>query len=71
MARLPMNDPNIWRLAARLIKTYEEGAEMAAAMYAEKALAKNDFGASAKWNRIVFAIQQLSCRAAPASKAMN
>ena len=66
-----MNDPDIWRLAARLIKTYEDGAEMAAALYADKALAKNDIEASAKWNRIVFAIQQLSYRAAPACKAMN
>jgi hypothetical protein len=71
MAPLRMTDPDIWRLAARLIKTYEEGAEMAAAMYAEKALAKNDFRTSAKWNRIVFAIQQLSYRATPASKVMN
>ena len=66
-----MNDPDIWRLAARLLKTYEEGAEMAASMYADKALAKKDIEASAKWNRIVFAIQQLSYHAAPPRKAIN
>jgi hypothetical protein len=58
-----------WRLAARLIKMFGDGAEMAAAMYADKALARRDLQASLRWKRAASAIQKMQ-RAAP-RKAMN
>jgi hypothetical protein len=58
-------------LAARLIKIFDDGAEMAAAMYADKALAKRDLPASIRWKRIVFAVQQLQHGPPPARKAVN
>jgi hypothetical protein len=50
---------------------YGDGAEMAAAMYADKALAKNDLKASVEWRHIVFAIQQIAHEPRPAREAMN
>ncbi len=55
---------DIWRLAARLIRMFGDGAEMAAAMYADKALARRDLQASIKWKRAASAIQQMQ-RAVP------
>ncbi len=61
---------DIWRLAARLIRMFDDGAEMAAAMYADKAVAQGDLQASIKWKRTVFAIQQMQ-RAAPPRQSVN
>jgi hypothetical protein len=66
-----MDDTDIWRLAARLIEVYGDGAEMAAAMYADRALAKNDFGASVEWKRTISAIRELGDATRPAHKVMN
>jgi len=54
-----VQDDDIWRLAARLIRMFDDGADMAAAMYADKALARRDMRASIKWKRTVSAIQQM------------
>lgn len=61
---------DIWRLAARLIGMFGDGAEMAAAMYADKALARRDLAASIKWKRAALAIQQMK-RAATPRKVVN
>ncbi len=66
-----MEDEDIRRLAVRLTRIYEDGAEMAAAMYAERALAQRDVAASIRWKRIIFAIQQLQKRKPPGMKAVN
>jgi hypothetical protein len=66
-----MEDNDIWRLAARLIRMFDEGAEMAAAMYADRALAHGNRKAATKWNRITAAIHALDRRARPSRKAVN
>ncbi len=66
-----MEDTDIWRLAARLIRIYEGGAEMAAAMYADKAMAKRDLPGAIRWKRIVFAVQQLENTGAVRRKVVN
>jgi hypothetical protein len=66
-----MAEDNIWRLAARLIRMFDDGAQMAAALYADRALAQGDHAAARKWNRITAAIDALERRGRPPRKAAN
>jgi hypothetical protein len=66
-----MEERNIWRLAARLIKMFDEGAEMASAMYADKALARGDRERMQEWNRVTAAIGALQRGGTRSAKAAN
>lgn len=66
-----MDDHDIWRIAARLIRTFDDGAKMASAMYADKAIAHGDLQAADKWNRITAAIQALERSRPHVRNAMN
>jgi hypothetical protein len=66
-----MAEDNIWRLAARLIKMFDDGAEMAAAMYADKALAQGNAKAANRWNRIIAAIHALERDRRPPRRMVN
>jgi hypothetical protein len=66
-----MAEDNIWRLAARLIRMFDDGAEMAAALYADRALAQGDRAAARKWNRITAAIHALERRSRAPRKATS
>jgi hypothetical protein len=66
-----MEERDIWRLAARLIKMFDDGAEMASAMYADRALAQGDQERMREWNRITAAINSLQRGGSQSRKTAN
>jgi hypothetical protein len=52
---------DLWRAAAQLLKMYPEGAELAAVNRANKALAEGDMDGFYLWKRIAMIISNLYC----------
>ena len=55
-----IDDMDIWRAAALLIKRHGDDAAMVAAQRADELLAASDFEGSAIWKRIIEAVEELS-----------
>lgn len=54
-----MDSVDIWRAAQQLIKMYGDGAELAAAQRADKAIDQGDPEGETVWKRILRAVQEL------------
>jgi hypothetical protein len=55
-----MDEIDIWRAAAQLIKMYGDGAELAAAQRADKAIEHGSAEGERTWKRIFVAVRELS-----------
>ncbi len=68
---MSVSEQDIWRAAAQMVKLYPDGAELAAAMRADKALDMGDMFNFDLWKRVAAAARELARQKPDKGEGLN